>query len=105
MIHRVPEVFIPEDEWTKIKQNLNYNWDYFKNLVDDMSKKTLQAKEGMKKLDGFMSVKEMGKTKEEMRETLLYARMVRVRFTILVVLANYGLLEKYVDEVLDEIYD
>jgi glycerol-1-phosphate dehydrogenase [NAD(P)+] len=104
MIERVPEVFIPEDEWATIKQNLADNWTYLQGFTREMNDKMDLAKAGMKKLDGYMNVKDMGKTKQEMRETLLFARMVRVRFTILIVLANFGLLEKYVDEVLDEIY-
>jgi glycerol-1-phosphate dehydrogenase [NAD(P)+] len=104
LLKNVGNIYIEDDEWENMKVNLTQNWDLFKKEVqklDELRKKTIEKLED---LEGFTNIKMLGYEKQKVRDAVFFARTVRTRFTILTLLDYMGLLGKFTDEVLEEIY-
>ena len=96
--------FIEPMKWVEQRDRLVDHWQ---ELCDDARMLEHYRQLGVNVFESLQAPytpQQMGYDRALMRDALLYCRLIRKRFTILTVLQNWGLLEQYVDEVLDEIY-
>ena len=98
------ETYIEGSEWKARKEKIIVNWDVFKANVDGFGPLRKQFGEILKECSGPMHPRDLGYTKEDIFDAIMYARMLRRIPTILEVLANWGYLEKYATEIIDELF-
>jgi glycerol-1-phosphate dehydrogenase [NAD(P)+] len=97
--------YYEKEEWQKIKSKIIEHWDVFKANVEGFAPLREETMKITRELNGVVKPQDLGYTREDMYDAIMFARMVRKRPTILEVLANWGFLEKYAEEVLDELFE
>jgi len=85
---------------TAIKENFSA----IQARVGGFAQARATIKEVLLACHGPVNPQDLEYPRELMRDAIVYSRFLRGRFTILTMLANWGLLEQYAEEVLDEIY-
>jgi glycerol-1-phosphate dehydrogenase [NAD(P)+] len=98
------EMYIGGDKWEVIKQKITENWDVFKANVDGFGPLRKRFEEILAECSGPVHPKDLGYTKEDIYDAIMNARMIRRIPTILEILANWGYLEKYATEIIDELF-
>ncbi len=98
------EVYINRAEWRVAKGKIIEQWDLFKANVDGFPALRRQFSEILNDCGAPTHPKDLGYTKQDIFDAIMYARMLRKRVTILGVLANWGYLEKYALEIIDELF-
>lgn len=98
------EMFIDSEKWQIKREKIISEWDVFKANVDGFKTLRAQFADILKDCSAPYHPKDLGYTKEDIFDAIMHARMLRRIPTILEVLANWGYLEKYALEIIDELY-
>ncbi len=98
------EIYASPEKWTDIRGRIIKYWDEMKRDVENL--KTLREifEKTLKECGAPSHPKDLGYAKKDIYDALMNARMLRPIPTILEVLANWGYLEKYTEEIIDELY-
>jgi glycerol-1-phosphate dehydrogenase [NAD(P)+] len=86
-------------------QRLLDNWDVFKKEVNQVSTQAGRVREALRLLGGPVNMYELGYSKEEALNALLYAKNIRTRFGLLRLLDRWGVLKPLATEVMEDLYD
>lgn len=97
--------FYDKDEWHDAKAKIIEHWDVFKANVEGFAPLRKDAMKITSECKGPVKPQDLGYTRDDIYDAIMYARMIRKRPTILEILANWGYLEKYTEEVLDELFE
>ena len=98
------EMYIGGEKWKNVKRKIIDNWDVFKANVDGFKPLRKRFEEILAECSGPVHPRDLGYKKGDIFDAMMNARMLRKIPTILEVLANWGYLEKYATEIIDEIY-
>lgn len=99
------KIFLDKAEWAECKKKIIDKWDEYKEVVSGFAKMRGEFEDILKGSSGPVKPQDLGYSKDDIYNAILYARMVRDRVTILEVLDNWGLLEQYALEVVQEIFE
>lgn len=99
------KMFLDGDEWQMRRNKIIKNWDVFKANVDGFEKLRLQAAKIVKDCTGPVKPQDLGYERDDIYDAIIYARIARQKITILEILANWGYLDKYTQEILDELFE
>ena len=83
--------------WEQKKEEIEFiieNWDSLWEELEPYIRKKNPVQRALKSSGAPVSYKELGKTRDEAVNALLYARFIRGRYTILDLLADLGILEE-----------
>lgn len=97
-------LYIEPEKWKRHREEIIKNWDVFKANINGFAAVSKQFAQVLRDCDGPIHPKDLGYSKEDIFDAIMYARMLRRPATILEVLANWGYLEKYALEIIDELY-
>jgi glycerol-1-phosphate dehydrogenase [NAD(P)+] len=98
------EIYIQPDKWREIRDRVENRWNELKTDIEGFDSLRKSFAQTLKECGAPSHPKDLGYTKEDIYDAMMYARMLRKRPTILSVLANWGYLEKYATEIIDELY-
>ncbi len=98
------DIYLDADAWKDTKARIIKHWDEMKENVEKFKSFRKGFVKTLKECGAPSHPKDLGYKKEAIFDALMYARMLRTRPTILEVLANWGYLEKYATEIIDELY-
>jgi len=98
------QFYINREEWDYYRKLIIHKWDYFRAKVNDFEKLRKQFEIILKECSGAVSPQDLGYTKSDILDTIIYGRFMRNRITILEVLANWGLLEQYAFEIVEDFF-
>ena len=79
-------------------------WPEYQKQTADFPALIEKGRSWLRAIGGPALPQDMGYTRTEMRDALLYSKEVRTRFTVMRLLERWGVLEHYVDEVLNDVY-
>ena len=99
------ELFLTAEKWAEAKAKFVENWDLLKANVRGFESLRKEAMGILRACEGPVMPQELGYTREDIYNAIIYCRLTRHQTTLLTVLANWGYLEKYTQEVLDEIFE
>lgn len=95
----------PVPEWEEQKKLLFANWDKYAGIAKELSAVAERGRQLLHDAGGPVSMKELGYTKDRMVNALMYGKEVRTRFTVMRLIERFGMLEKIVEEIADELYE
>ncbi len=98
------DIYMASDQWAAVHSKIIADWDVFKANVEGFKPLREQFARILQESDAPSRPQDLGYTKDDIYDAIMYARMLRTRPTILEVLANWGYLEKYATEIIDELY-
>lgn len=93
-----------EDTWRAWMDALSGCWGETKEDVAGFPALRERLADILASMGAPAKPQDLGYTRDQMWDALLYARVIRSKFTILTLLDNWGLLERYASELLNEIY-
>ena len=104
VINNRSQLYINRGDWDDYRKILIKKWDYFRAKVNDFEQ--LRKKFGiiLKECSGAVFPQDLGYTKTDILDAIIYGRFIRNRVTILEVLSNWGLLEQYAFEIVEDIF-
>ena len=91
-------------EWEAQKARALALWPEYQKQTADFPALIEKGRSWLRAIGGPALPQDMGYTRAEMRDALLYSKEVRTRFTVMRLLERWGVLEHYVDEVLNDVY-
>ncbi len=92
----------PEGRLKRI-QAMEERWPEIQEVLASLPS-SKAAEELLASVGGPIRPREVGLTEETVRESILYAKEVRNRYTVLQMLWDFGLLESYADKVTEELF-
>jgi len=98
------QIYADETEIGRQKGILLENRELFRQLTAGLPALRAEAADIIASCGGPVKPQDLGYTRSDLRDAILYARAIRNKHTILTLLDNWGLLEKFAEEVLDEIF-
>lgn len=98
------EIYMKSDKWSAAHDKMIADWDIFKANVEGFKPLREQFARILEESDAPSKPQDLGYTKDDIFDAIMYARMLRTRPTILGILANWGYLEKYATEIVDELF-
>ena len=101
IVSNISDIYIDEKAMTDA---IEKNYNVIKLNVETFAEIREKTACMIKQCKGSIKPQDLGYTREIMYNAIVYSRFMRKRFTILTALANWGLLEQYANEVLDEIF-
>lgn len=86
-------------------ERLLNSWDEFKAEVDQVVAQSGRIRAALSLLGGPVNMYELGYSKDEALNALLYAKNIRTRFGLLRLLDRWGVLKPLATEVMEDMYD
>jgi glycerol-1-phosphate dehydrogenase [NAD(P)+] len=98
------QLYMDADDWERARGRIIADWDVLKTNVAGFKPLREQFVRILKESDAPCTPHDLGYTKDDIYDAIMNARMLRKIPTILEILANWGYLEKYATEIIDELY-